>query len=500
MRLFISYARVDNPYCAQIVNTLDVHEVWFDRRLHAGQAWWEEICRRIEWCEGFIYLLSPDSVESRYCMKEFEMAHKAGKSIFPVLIHPKVAQPAALKALQAADLTKGLTPDAVKTLLNAIYVAERQKVAVANGNGKLPGSGTTATPVYEPMPTPPGANPNTLMDEVAEAMEAAKYDRAVFLLKDAKEQGYKSRFVNLESVLREAEAALERQTYVREAEREYKPIASLVRRKNTRKLGCKAFQEFRKQFPDFDPDNIASVCATVIIPLLEWCMVPAGEVTIDYDQKSVVYYAESFQMSKYPITNAQFQAFVDAEDGYCNRKWWDFSLQARTWREQHDKPLAPKFSWGEHPRAIVCWYVAMAFCNWLSEKTGLEITLPTEQQWQRAAQGDDNRVYPWGSKFDKEKCNSRDSQLRTTCAVTKHGSGVSPFGVYGMAGNVWQWCSNKEYGKHLTDKNAVDMHSPRAVRGGSFISTPQRVRSTFHFYLNPLYRYATIGFRVIAKL
>ncbi len=61
MRLFLSYARVDKPYAIQVVNMLDIHEIWYDQRLYAGQDWWREILRRLDWCDGFIYLLSPDS-------------------------------------------------------------------------------------------------------------------------------------------------------------------------------------------------------------------------------------------------------------------------------------------------------------------------------------------------------------------------------------------------------------------------------------------------------
>jgi formylglycine-generating enzyme required for sulfatase activity len=66
-----------------------------------------------------------------------------------------------------------------------------------------------------------------------------------------------------------------------------------------------------------------------------------------------------------------------------------------------------------------------------------------------------------------------------------------------MAGNVWEWCETPDPGRQ-DDGDLVDSHMPRAVRGGSFMSVNVRVRSTFHYYLNPLYRYATIGFRVIA--
>ena len=83
MRLFVSYARVDKPSCIQVVDTLDVHETWYDQRLYAGQDWWKEILRRLDWCEGFIYLLSPDSVNSEVCRKEYELAKSLGTPHFP---------------------------------------------------------------------------------------------------------------------------------------------------------------------------------------------------------------------------------------------------------------------------------------------------------------------------------------------------------------------------------------------------------------------------------
>ena len=124
MRIFVSYARVDKPFCIQIVDTLDVHETWYDQRLYAGQNWWKEILRRLDWCESFVYLLSSDSVSSEYCRKEFELAQSLGKHIVPVLIREGVNLPDNLKDTQYVDLTNGITIEAVKVLLNSIYIAE----------------------------------------------------------------------------------------------------------------------------------------------------------------------------------------------------------------------------------------------------------------------------------------------------------------------------------------------------------------------------------------
>ncbi len=97
MKLFVSYARVDKKYCDQIVALLDIHDVWHDQRLQIGQKWWDEIVRRLHWCEGYIYLLScgiggfgvlPPRIRNR--------AQSLNKPIFPVLIQRGTEIPAQL--------------------------------------------------------------------------------------------------------------------------------------------------------------------------------------------------------------------------------------------------------------------------------------------------------------------------------------------------------------------------------------------------------------------
>jgi formylglycine-generating enzyme required for sulfatase activity len=147
----------------------------------------------------------------------------------------------------------------------------------------------------------------------------------------------------------------------------------------------------------------------------------------------------AFAISKYPITNAQYAKFIEA-GGYREQKWWtDDGWYLRTierWTEPkhwQDK----KWTAAEHPVDGVSWYESMAFCCWLSEVTGEKILLPTDQQWQWAALGDDGRKYPWGKDWDGTRCNnSVGSQLSmgTTPVRQYEGRGDSPFGVVDMVG------------------------------------------------------------------
>src|SRR5262249_26211031 len=141
------------------------------------------------------------------------------------------------------------------------------------------------------------------------------------------------------------------------------------------------------------------------------------------------------------------------------------------------------------------WYEGMAFCNWLSDRTGMKITLPTEQQWQRAAQGDDGRQYPWGNRFDRMLCNCAESKIRRTTSVSRFIKGASPFGVMDMSGNVWEWCLTQ---RQANKKLAEGEQAERLIRGGSYPSPFRRIRNAHRLSLKPNARYSSIGFRVVA--
>ena len=113
------------------------------------------------------------------------------------------------------------------------------------------------------------------------------------------------------------------------------------------------------------------------------------------------------------------------------------------------------------------WYESMAFTRWLSAKTGENIRLLAEGEWQRAAQGDDNRDYPWGKEWDGARCNNSVEPFdsNSTTPVTQYeGQGASPYGVVDMAGNVWEWTATdwQAGGENIAGAN------PRVLRGGAW--------------------------------
>ena len=81
MKLFFSYARVDKPTANKLIELMQIHEIWYDQRLYSGDNWWTTIVDQIERAEGFIYLISPDSLKSEYCNKEFLLAANQNKRV-----------------------------------------------------------------------------------------------------------------------------------------------------------------------------------------------------------------------------------------------------------------------------------------------------------------------------------------------------------------------------------------------------------------------------------
>ena len=229
------------------------------------------------------------------------------------------------------------------------------------------------------------------------------------------------------------------------------------------------------------------------IPDIDWVSIKGGRVVLEIDK--VEQTVPDFNIARYPVTHIQFQAFVDAEDGYGNAAWWQGMPE-----EAANGSVAPNWHEPYCPRETVSWYEAVAFCQWLSRHLGFELRLPTEFEWQQAAtHGEAERVYPWGAEWDEGRCNSTESRLNRTTVVGLYPHGTWPDGPLDMAGNVDEWCQNK-YEKPMDDQidTSDDM---RVVRGGSWVNGSDycraAARGSFGGYGDPVLRYYGDGFRLL---
>jgi len=99
-------------------------------------------------------------------------------------------------------------------------------------------------------------------------------------------------------------------------------------------------------------------------------------------------------------------------------------------------------------------------------------------------------MYPWGEEFDKARCNSRESGIGHTTLVAQYPNGVSPYGCYDMAGNVWEWCASWYEGKI----------GARVIRGGSWSNRPVYLRMSYQKGFNADDRTTNIGFRLVQDI
>ncbi len=229
-------------------------------------------------------------------------------------------------------------------------------------------------------------------------------------------------------------------------------------------------------------DSIESHVPSILPSPFEWIYIPEGITTLNYIggylQHEKNYSVKPFAISKYPITISQFARFIDT-GGYKNRQYWSKVVWAdeKLWDSIIKTESIISKENAENPVSRLTWHEISAFCNWLSDVTGENITLPSEPQWQHAAQGDDKRKYTWGDKWDCQRCNCNviPCQSEGITSIKAYESlGISPFGVVDMVGNVWEYTST------LWNYERVDMKStePRVLRGGSWVNQGSSLLNT----------------------
>lgn len=211
---------------------------------------------------------------------------------------------------------------------------------------------------------------------------------------------------------------------------------------------------------------------------------------------------DDFFISKYPITNIQFDKFLK-DGGYDNRDFW--SEEGWKVKEESIPPILEPdgwsfqkmntFEWGCLPVGGISWFEAEAFCRW----AGCE--LPTEKEWVKSCRGgfgingginskEAKRIYPWGNEANNTCANTQHSALGFRTPVDRYEiEGKSPYGVIDMCGNLWEWC------KDWSDKD----RKFKVLKGGSFYNSPEFSSCIARDRDYPTMRDFNYGFRVVKK-
>jgi formylglycine-generating enzyme required for sulfatase activity len=238
---------------------------------------------------------------------------------------------------------------------------------------------------------------------------------------------------------------------------------------------------------------------------IEWVEIPAGPFWMGAAEKDYQAYDEeksgrqlglpTYWIGKTAVTNAQYRAGVQARAVKAPSHW---------------KNGTPATNMNNHPVVYVSWDDAIAYCQWLSQESGLQITLPSEAEWEKAARGEkDQRIYPWGNSIDLSKCNYMGSQIGSTTPIDKYPEGISPYGVWDMVGNVWEWTRSKQDGYPYNPSDgredllkvgflrALGDGNWRMLRGGSWRNNRRNIRVSYRFRNDPFSRGGSAGFRVV---
>lgn len=190
-----------------------------------------------------------------------------------------------------------------------------------------------------------------------------------------------------------------------------------------------------------------------------------------------------FRIDLMPVTQAQYAEFVQAGRAPAP------TIDEATWKTQgfaqDFATEVARFSWRDgrppagredHPVVLVTWDEARAYCTWRGNLAGQPRRLPTAHEFEKAARGDHGVVYPWGNVFEPARLNSAVDGPRDTVPVGDKLEGKSPYGVLGVAGNVFQWTSTPFPPDEMTVKGSAWEDFAGVGRGASAHGRPRAAR------------------------
>ena len=243
-------------------------------------------------------------------------------------------------------------------------------------------------------------------------------------------------------------------------------------------------QEKIQQRLQQSPEDMASTQyharSMAVVPAGEFRM---GSATGDADEQPVhQVYMDAFSMDVHQVSVRHYARFLEATHHEVPPDWSIMN------RPQHQ----------DRPVANVDWAEAAAYCTWAGKR------LPTEAEWEKAARGTDGRIYPWGNELPTQGHATSGKEIWSNHAVlTPVGTfeeGKSPYGIYDMAGNVWEWVSDwydPDYYQTSPSQNPAGPPTGghKVIRGGSWGSGPKNLRSADREIHLPSFRGYGTGFR-----
>jgi len=246
------------------------------------------------------------------------------------------------------------------------------------------------------------------------------------------------------------------------------------------KLVPKVLRVSKRQVLSMDDRKILTLSDDIEMIFLP---VPAGEFQMGEGEQKHLQNLGEYWIGMTPVTNIQYSKFVQENSHKSPQDWKDGTY--------------PKQK-GDHPIVRISWFDAQAFCEWLADHSGEPIRLPSEAEWEKAARGEDGRIYSWGDKVPNVELCNFDHNVGEPSAVGSYSpQGDSPYGCIDMVGNIWEWTSSlyRPY-PYTADDGREDKKTmgSRVMRGGSWGQNEDSVRAAYRSRYDPVRNFNS-GFR-----
>ncbi|MBT5552076.1 MAG: formylglycine-generating enzyme family protein [Nitrospina sp.] len=243
---------------------------------------------------------------------------------------------------------------------------------------------------------------------------------------------------------------------------------------------------------------LVSGCSTSLQKNTNMAFIPGGPFTMgfeiendnewgDLDEDPVHEVTLSpYWMDKYEVTSSDFAEFLNSHKDSAERY---IDITPNVTVEIIEGKYQPRTGLDNFPVNRVSWYGADAYCRWQDKR------LPTEAEWEKAARGTDQRIFPWGNEFpNNERVTFRRKfskiGFKVLEPVNSMDQGVSPYGIHHMAGNVWEWVADWFDGGTYEDREPKDPQGPdtgisKVLRGGNWYYKAYYMRTTYRFNERP---------------
>lgn len=539
-KTFLSYSRTNKEFALELAKELKAEgfAVWLDQLdIPPGSRWDVEVEKALVESEIFMIIITPASISSDNVLDEIGYAIDSGKRFVPVLLE-KCNVPLRLRRFQYVDFTNKNFEEGVqsaKELLRTLIAQpteprknsseenEDPSVAPQNSKGQLQSAREADSSVRR----------NADVAERGAVTTTSQLRREKFeqeLRFKAEETRLQQEKAELEKKLEEERTTLERMQAVSAKSRSTRigifgavvVILAISGFLVTKFLsGSLPFNTPQPtKIPTLAPtEPLVPVTSAPTIPTQElptateapvatealpaappseilddqgvpMVLVPAGDFTMGNnkgkpDELPVhTVYLDDFYIDKFEVTNKLYKVCVDAAVCEPPRQLYFFS-------ESPNKLYFGNTQYDNYPVIYVDWNMAKNYCEWRSAR------LPTEAEWEKAARGTTNNIYAWGKDLACQKANYQHCVNRTS-EVGAYPEGVSPYGIYDMTGNVWEWVADWYANNYYSISSRNNPHGPstgqsRVLRGGAW---PRFDVTTYHrLNFAPTYYTFDIGFR-----